>query len=58
MYYVMLNILCSHIQMDIFQNDKSYANRRGIKTNKMKAGSMRKREHKYFNGARCGAKKY
>ena len=54
----MLNILCSHIQMDTFQNDKSYANRRGKQTKKTKAGSMHKRERKYFNGARCGAKKY
>ena len=30
----MLNILCSHIQMDTFQNDKCYANIRGIQTNK------------------------
>ena len=28
------------------------------KQKKTKAGSMRKRERKYFNGARCGAKKY
>ena len=34
----MPNILCSHIQMNTFQNDKSYANRPGIQT---KAGSMR-----------------
>ena len=27
-------------------------------TNKMETGSIRKRERKYFNGARCGAKKY
>ena len=55
----MLNILCSHIQMDTFQNDKCYANMRGIQTNKkMETGSIRKRECKYFNGARCGAKKY
>ena len=26
----MINILCSHIQMDTFQDDKSYANRQGI----------------------------
>ena len=32
----MLNILCSHIQMDTFQNDKCYANIRGIQTNKNK----------------------
>ena len=30
----MLNILCSHIQMDTFQNDKCYTNIRGIQTNK------------------------
>ena len=28
------------------------------KQKKKKAGSMRKRELKYFNGARCCAKKY
>ena len=32
----MLNILCSHIQMDTFQNDKCYANIRGIQTNQKK----------------------
>ena len=45
--------------MDTFPNDKCYANIRGIQTNKkMETGGIRKREHKYFNGARCGAKKY
>ena len=32
----MLNILSSHIQMDTFQNDKCYANIRGIQTNQKK----------------------
>ena len=32
----MLNILCSHIQMDTFQNDKCYENIRGIQTKKKK----------------------
>ena len=53
----MLNILCSHIQMDTFQNDQCYANIRGIQK-KMETGSIRKRKRKYFNGARCGGKKY
>ena len=30
----MLNMLCSHIQMDTFQNDKCYAKIQGIQTNK------------------------
>ena len=54
----MLNILCSHIQMDTFQNDQCYTNIRGIQTKKMETGSIHKRKHKYFNGARCGGKKY
>ena len=30
----MLNILCSHIQTDTFQNDKCYANIRGVQKKK------------------------